>query len=145
MFVVCGQELNQTMELVCTSFPMSVVPKYVLQYCAGKISDRLPCFGYFSGFGSSLENRPNYSEDVAGLGNINDIRNGVFAAAQIHNGFDPRHIVVLKVCHICLPACPFSDPYVTANPQTPNHMLDQRHTPTPRSRRYAGRRLLSEW
>jgi len=83
----------------------------------------------FQWFRLIVENRPNYSEDVAGLGDINDIRNGVFAAAQIRNGFDPRHIVVLKVCHIYLPVCPFSDPYVTANPQTPNNMLSTKDIP----------------
>ena len=63
---------------------------------------------------------------MTGLSDINDIRNGVFAAAQIHNGFYPRHVVVLKVCP---PACPFSDPYVTTNPQTPNHMLTTKDIP----------------
>jgi hypothetical protein len=52
--VVCGQELVQTVGLVCTSFPICGVPKCVLQSRAGKISDRLPSFCYFSGFGLSL-------------------------------------------------------------------------------------------
>jgi hypothetical protein len=70
-----------------------------------------------------VQNRPKYGEDVEGLDDINDARNGVFAAAQIHNGFDLRDIVVLKVCHICPSACPSSDPFVAANLQTPNHIL----------------------
>ncbi|KAF8232675.1 hypothetical protein L208DRAFT_1360845 [Tricholoma matsutake] len=43
-----------------------------------------------------VENRPRYSEDVTELKDINDIRNGIFAAVQIHNAFDPRRVVILK-------------------------------------------------
>ncbi|KIL57679.1 hypothetical protein M378DRAFT_87561 [Amanita muscaria Koide BX008] len=43
-----------------------------------------------------VENRPNYSENVTALGDINDIRNGVFANTLIHNGFGPRFAAVLK-------------------------------------------------
>ncbi|KAF8523452.1 hypothetical protein BU17DRAFT_85740 [Hysterangium stoloniferum] len=41
-------------------------------------------------------NRPNYSEDVGDLDDINDIRNGVFANPLIHHVFDSRDIAILK-------------------------------------------------
>ncbi|KAF8523455.1 hypothetical protein BU17DRAFT_63747 [Hysterangium stoloniferum] len=41
-------------------------------------------------------NRPNYSEDVGDLDDINDIRNGVFANSMIHNVFDSHRIAILK-------------------------------------------------
>jgi hypothetical protein len=34
---------------------------------------------------------------VTDLNDIDDIRNGVFAATQIHTVFDPRHVAILKV------------------------------------------------
>ncbi|KAF8495603.1 hypothetical protein BU17DRAFT_78499 [Hysterangium stoloniferum] len=43
-----------------------------------------------------VNNRPNCSEDVEDLDNINDIRNGVFANCMIHNLFDSRRIAILK-------------------------------------------------
>ena len=48
-----------------------------------------------------VENRPKYGENVTDLNDINDIRNGVFAATQIHTVFDPRHIAILKVRRVC--------------------------------------------
>jgi hypothetical protein len=77
----------------------------------------------FQWFRLIIENRPNYEEDVTELNDINDIRNGVFANVLVHNFFDRRRIVILKVCHICPPVCPLSDLYVTAKPQTPNKIL----------------------
>jgi hypothetical protein len=56
------------------------------------------------------------------LVDINNIRNGMFANAQIHIAFDSRSVAVLKVCHIA-PACSLSDFYLTTNTQTPNHIL----------------------
>lgn len=47
-----------------------------------------------------IENRPKYGERLASLCSINDIRNGVFANNIIHQGFDARSAVILKVCHI---------------------------------------------
>ncbi|KAF8523451.1 hypothetical protein BU17DRAFT_63744 [Hysterangium stoloniferum] len=41
-------------------------------------------------------NRPNYSENVGDLDDINDIRNGVFASHMIHHVFDSRDIAILK-------------------------------------------------
>jgi hypothetical protein len=61
---------------------------------------------------------------VTTLSDINDIRNGIFVGGVIHMAFDERHAAVLKVCHICLPACPLSDPYVATNAQTPNPILE---------------------
>ena len=66
---------------------------------------------------------------MATLLDINDIRNGIFANTMIHNGFDPRLVAVLKVCQICPPACPLSDPYVATNPQTPNRILKTQDIP----------------
>ncbi|KAF8351962.1 hypothetical protein F5887DRAFT_1170358 [Amanita rubescens] len=43
-----------------------------------------------------IANRPKYTESVAGLDNINDIRNGVFANSVIHQGFDERVVAILK-------------------------------------------------
>jgi hypothetical protein len=66
---------------------------------------------------------------VEALNDINDIRNGVFAAGQIHLAFDPRDVVILKVCHIYPLVCPLSDPHVATNPQTPNHILKTNDIP----------------
>ncbi|KAF8523457.1 hypothetical protein BU17DRAFT_63749 [Hysterangium stoloniferum] len=41
-------------------------------------------------------NRPNYSEDVGDLDDINDIRNGVFATPTAHYVFDSRRIAIVK-------------------------------------------------
>jgi hypothetical protein len=38
---------------------------------------------------------------VTDLNDINDIRNGVFSASQIHTAFDPRHVATLKVRRVC--------------------------------------------
>ena len=43
-----------------------------------------------------IDNRP-HDENLESL-SINDIRNGVFGAPNIHFYFDPRSVVVLKVC-----------------------------------------------
>ncbi|KIM46509.1 hypothetical protein M413DRAFT_441595 [Hebeloma cylindrosporum] len=43
-----------------------------------------------------VANRPRYSEDVATLSDINDIRNGVFSNPTIRQGFDQRDIAILK-------------------------------------------------
>jgi hypothetical protein len=72
---------------------------------------------------------------VTTLHDINDIRNGIFANNLIHNGFDPRFAAVLKVCRICPPACPLSDPYVATNPQTPNRILKTEDIPPRHTRR----------
>jgi len=64
----------------------------------------------FQWFRLIVENRPSYSENVTALDDINDIRNGVFANVLMHNWFNQRRVVILKVCHICPPACPLSDP-----------------------------------
>lgn len=61
---------------------------------------------------------------MTALRDIDDIRNGVFANVLIRRGFDQREAVVLKVCHICLPACPLSHPSVAPDPQSPNHILE---------------------
>lgn len=46
-----------------------------------------------------VANRPQYDEDLEDLNDINDIRNGIFSLVQIHNDFDPRRLVILKVRH----------------------------------------------
>jgi len=50
-----------------------------------------------------VENRPNYSEDVTTLSDIDDIRNGIIAEKSVLVAFDSHHAAVLKVCHICPP------------------------------------------
>ena len=50
-----------------------------------------------------VDNRPKDGEAEAGLSDINDIRNGMFANLMICSAFDDREIVILKVCHICSP------------------------------------------
>jgi hypothetical protein len=67
---------------------------------AGMIPDHLPSLP-FQWFRLIVENRPEYRENVTDLNDINDIRNGVFAATQIHTVFEPRHVAILKVCHVC--------------------------------------------
>jgi hypothetical protein len=70
------------------------------------MSHRLPFLRLlFQWFRLIVENRPRYNEDVTGLDEINDIRNGVFTNHLIHAAFGPRQIAILKVCHICPLAC----------------------------------------
>ena len=136
MFVVRGQELHQNTELVCISFPITGVPKYVVQSWTGNISDRLPFLRLFQWFQLIIQNRPSYNENMTNLDDINDIRNGVFAAAQIHLAFDPRDVVILKVCYIYPLVCSLSDPYLATNTQTPNHILDPNDIPPRRGRTF---------
>lgn len=100
---------KSSMELVCISFPITWVLKYVPPSSAGKLSDPSIFLWPFQWFQLIIANRPRYDEDVTTLNDINDIRNGVFASATIHQVFDSRHIAILKVCHIFLPVCPLSD------------------------------------
>ncbi|KAF8509116.1 hypothetical protein BU17DRAFT_7722, partial [Hysterangium stoloniferum] len=50
----------------------------------------------FQWFQLIIGNRPNYSEDVEDLDDINDSRDGVSANSMIHNIFDSRRIAILK-------------------------------------------------
>ena len=94
--------------MVYISFPISGVLRFVPQSSAGKGSDHFLRLSKW--FRLIVENRPNYSEDVTELTDINDIRNGVLASVMVHRGFDPRLAAVLKVCQICPPSSPLSDP-----------------------------------
>jgi hypothetical protein len=129
MFVVRGQDILGHMEQVYISFRISGVLKYVPQ-SSGKMSDHL----LFQWFRLIVENRPSYNEEVTALRDINDIRNGVFVSIMLHHGIDAGHAAILKVCHVCPPACCLSDPCVATNSQTPNHILKTKDIP-PRHRR----------
>jgi len=46
-----------------------------------------------------MANRPTDDyDDVQGLNDINDIRNGIFVSNVIHSLLDQRFIAILKVC-----------------------------------------------
>lgn len=77
-----------------------------------------------------IENRPKNGENVTGLGDINDIRNGFLAMDVVHRYFDPRKIAILKVCHICPhPHFLVSSFLSTTNNQTPNRILETTDVP----------------
>jgi hypothetical protein len=99
---VCGQASNLSSEKACTPFPLNGGLRYVrYSSFAGMIPDHMPSLP-LQWLRLIVENRPNYGEKVRDLNDINDIRNGVFAAAQVHTAFEPRYVVVLKVRRICL-------------------------------------------
>lgn len=53
---------------------------------------------------------------------INDIRNGLFAISNMHDSFDLREVVILKVRRIC--RCMFDSSHLfPTDVQTPNHVL----------------------
>jgi hypothetical protein len=62
--------------------------------------DRLPSLP-LQWFRLIVANRPKYGGNVANLNDINDVRNGVFSAIQIHTVFDQRRVAILKVCRVC--------------------------------------------
>ena len=87
-----------------TSFHIDRALRYVQHSsCMGVISNRLPFLRPLQWLRLILDNCPQYGENMTEFTDINDIRNSLFALIQIHNEFDPRNIVILKVCHVCLP------------------------------------------
>ena len=101
MYVVCGQASDMGTELACIPFPLNGVLMYVRHSSfAGVIPDHLPSLP-LQWFRLIVENRPHDGENVTDLNDINDIRNGVFSATQIHTVFDARHIAILKVRSVC--------------------------------------------
>jgi len=76
-----------------------------------------------------VENRPAYSEDVTSLHDINDIRNGIFAATMIHNGFDPRHAAILKTPNHILKTADIPPRYDRTDiPESVNYPSRSRYT-----------------
>lgn len=76
---------------------LSGVPKYVLQTPIDNLITSFS-FGHFQWFRLITENRPHEPDDnISGLRDINDIRNGVFTTKTIHPAFDGRNAAILKV------------------------------------------------
>ena len=78
-------------------------------------------FGHFQWFRLIIENRPHeHNDNIRGLVDINDVRNGFFATRTIHAAFDGRVAAILKVSAKSITLYYFSDTHT----QTPNRILD---------------------
>ena len=54
---------------------------------------------FFQWFRLIVQNRPHEEDDdLVGLKDISDVRNGLFAATMFRRVFDARELVILKVC-----------------------------------------------
>jgi hypothetical protein len=98
-FVASGQEAQKKLWMPFISFLFSKALKYVL-YSHMEVHGQLLFFRPFQWIQHIVARRAHYDEDVAGLNDINDVRNGMVTNPLIHRSFDRRTVVVLKVCHI---------------------------------------------
>ena len=99
MSVVFLLDLRRRLEKVYMSSRSSGVLRFVLQSYIDSRLIAFLSFRLFQWFRLIIQNRPHEDDDdLRGLDDISDVRNGFFATRTLHPAFDARRLVILKVC-----------------------------------------------